>query len=258
MDNFVLVGLILLVLIVLGVLAVFGLGRGSASVSNVSVQPNASASSGSQPISTQNPVQNNTQPSLNSSASGSNVSNNSTPPPSGPTLLSDTEKVVSAVENAVTEFAALSLPMNTVVQFTPFNVSFQTHQNEQTNFQTLDSFKSYNPFDPNTGGTNTLFYNNLYVEVFPSIPGGEVQQAYMEVKNVNGFQITYQVENPNSPAENYLTSLVCYSDSALGAKYVVQAQFNQLNYYNTTSLSWSKMSFNDFINDITSACSTIK
>lgn len=255
-SKFVLVGLVLLVLIVLGVLAVFGLGHGSPSVSNIQVQPNAS---GSQPASNQNSAQNNANSSLNSPSSGSSVSNNSTPPPSsGPTILSDTEKVASAVETAVTEFASLSLPVGTVVQFTPFNVSFQAHQNEQTNFQTPDSFKSYNPFDPNTGGTNNLFYNNLYVEVFPSIPGGEVQQTYVEVKNVNGFQVTYQVENPNSPAESYLTSLVCYSDPALGAKYIVQAQFNQLNYYNTTSLSWSKMSFNDFINDVTSSCSTIK
>ena len=252
-GKFVLVGLVLLVLIVFGVLAFFSLGHGSPSVSNVQVQPN---SSGSQQASTQNPVQSNPNSSLNSPTSSSN--NSTSPPSSGPTLLSDTEKVASAVENAVTEFASLSLPVGTVVQFTPFNVSFQAHQNEQTNFQTPDSFKSYNPFDPNTGGTNNLFYNNLYVEVFPSIPGGEVQQTYVEVKNVNGFQVTYQVENPNSPAESYLTSLVCYSDPALGAKYVVQAQFNQLNYYNTTSLSWSKMSFNDFINDVTTSCSNIK
>ena len=258
MDRLVLAagGLVLIVLVVAGVLFFFN--RGGSPVSSVSQQ--GSQSSASQQA-VQTGVQNNSR-SLNSSSSSvlnnsnaSGISGNSTS--SSPTLLSDTEKVVSAVQGAVTVFASPSLPPGGVVQFEPFNVSFQSHQSEQTDFQTVDSLKSYNPYDPSAGGSYNLFYNSLYVVVFPSIPGGEVQQTYVEVKNVNGFLVSYEVQNQNSPAESYLVSLVCYSDPSLGAKYVVQAQFGRLNYYNTTSSSWSTAGFDDFVNDITSACSRV-
>jgi|GEM_PF-3301390 len=252
-TKLLLIGLIVLVFALFIISTVSILNHNSNSISNLttnnSIQPPIPNNSNSQT----SPTAQTQNTSLNSTPQTSNNSNST---PSTPTLLSDTEKVVSYVQTAVTKFASLTLPMGEVIPFEPFNVSFQVH--EITNFKTPDYFKSYNPFDPNNGTNNTLFYNSLYVEVFPSIPGGETQPFYVESKNVNGFQVSYQIENPNSPAEDYLVSFVCYSNPALGANYVIKAKLNNLNYYNTTSLSWNKTSFNDFLNDITSACSSIK
>ncbi len=196
-----------------------------------------------------------------SQSSGSNstsaVSSPTSPVSASPTLLSDTELVVSSVQPALNNLIAPSLPPGQAYSFVPFNTSFQNHQTEQTNFETPSALKAYNPYDPTKGTTNNLLYNYLTVQVFPSIPGGEIPQSYVEVKTINGFLVTYDVQNPSTPAESYDVSFTCYSEKSLGANYVLQASFNQLNYYNSTEGKWDKIGFNDFVNAMTAACSGV-
>jgi hypothetical protein len=249
--------IIIVVFLVLAALVLFGyaqLNQGNSISSNSSSTVATNQNNSTPPVLNKNSTNStisNTTLQLNNSNASANAS--STPP-----LLSDTLKVVSVVQDAVSGFISPTMQMGAVVDFIPLNVSFQNHQTVQTDFETPSSFKSYNPYDPNTGATNNLFFNNLYVKVFPSIPGGESQQSYVEIKNVNGFQVSYDIQNPNTVAESYDLSFACYSDPSLGAKYFVQASFNKLNYYNLTALAWDKLGFNDFVNTLTSACSTIK
>ena len=242
------VSIIAVIIILFGLLILFS------TLNQPATQPTHNATN-------ETPIQVNNTPPPETSPQTAPQNNSSTPPatqqPVSP-LLAETEKVASAVEGGVNIFLAPTMQLGNLVSLAPFNVTIQAAPGWQTNFETPDSLKSYNPYDPNIGATTTHFSDSFYLQVFPSMPKGEEQQAYPQTKSVNGFPITYAVQNPNSPSASYQLSFPCYSDNALGVKYIVQSNFSSLNYYNFTDYQWETLTLDDFAKSMTSACSMIR
>ena len=244
----------LIVLVIGFMIIVLGLFLLFSSLNNTS-----SASAVNHTQSQVQPSQNNTPPiQTNSTLPPANLSNANPQPTSTNALLAETETVASVIQGAMNAFLAPTMSMGNTVTLNPFNVTIQKNPGEQTDYQTPDSLKAYNPYDPNIGAVTNHFTNNFYLEVFPSMPGGENQTVYPKTKNANGYAITYAVQNANSASPAYQISFPCYSNSSLGVNYIVQSSFSNMNYYNFTTYSWDELTFDDFINTMTNACSMIR